>query len=98
MARGIGMAPDPIFDRFRPTPPAEKNVGGRERLVRAILGPTLLVVGLATLVGVLSLGGGVSATVVGLVAVVAGMRLTITARTQKCYLNERLGRNTYRPR
>lgn len=92
------MASRSLLDRLRPTPPAEKNVGGRERLVRAILGPALLVVGLATLLGGFTSVGGVPAIVVGLLAVVAGSRMTITARTQKCYMNERIGRNTYRPR
>lgn len=92
------MASRSLLDRLRPTAPAEKNVGGRERLVRAILGPALLVVGLATFVGGFSPGAGVPVIAVGLLAVVAGSRMTITARTQKCYMNERIGRNTYRPR
>ncbi|APW99911.1 hypothetical protein CHINAEXTREME_19990 [Halobiforma lacisalsi AJ5] len=73
--------------------PAEKNVGGLDRLLRLIVGPVLLVVSVAAAVGVIA----VSPVLVALGAIV-GLILTVTGLTQKCPLNGRLGMNTYRGR
>ncbi|MDX1745139.1 MAG: DUF2892 domain-containing protein [Halobacteriales archaeon] len=84
--------------RFRPIPLPEKNVGGRERVVRGVLGPTFVLLGIASVFGVITLAAGVVGTFLGVLVLVAGLRMTITAKTQKCYMNDWIGRNTYRPK
>lgn len=85
-----------VIERIRQVKPTEKNVGGTERLVRATVGPALIVVGVASLGGVLSLAAGTVGVVLAAVLVLAGARMTFTAITQKCYVNALLGRNTCR--
>lgn len=85
------------LSRIRSAGPGEKNVGGTERLVRGTLGPALIAIGVASMVGVLALSWGTARFALGGLLVAAGLRMTQTAITQKCYLNERLGRNSYRP-
>lgn len=74
----------------------EKNVGGYDRYARAVVGPVLLIVGLAALGGVVTLAAGTLGLVVAAAAAVVGAILTVTAATQKCPLNRMLGLNTYR--
>jgi hypothetical protein len=74
----------------------EKNVGGYDRIARAVVGPVLVVVGLAALGGFLTLAAGLTGTVVAAVLVLVGLVLSVTAVTRKCPLNRALGLNTYR--
>ncbi|AUV84079.1 DUF2892 domain-containing protein [Salinigranum rubrum] len=66
-----------------------KNVGGIDRKARLVVGPLLLLVGIAAFVGALPLGtlGGVASLVVGAV-------LTVTGAVQRCPLNALLGVDT----
>lgn len=71
----------------------EKNVGGYDRIARAILGPVLVVVALAGLAGLLV--ETTTALMVGFVVVlVVGAILGVTAYTQECIVNQTLGINT----
>lgn len=63
--------------------PAEKNVGGIHRTGRNVLAPVLVVLGLGVLTGWLSVAPGLAGTLVGAVAVLAGVISFIEARTQK---------------
>ncbi|MFC7079748.1 YgaP family membrane protein [Halorussus caseinilyticus] len=69
----------------------QKNVGGFDRTVRLILGPVLLVVVLAWLLGAIALELWLAA-----VALLVGAILTVTGLTQKCPANSLLGMNTFR--
>ncbi|ELZ87594.1 hypothetical protein C453_04549 [Haloferax elongans ATCC BAA-1513] len=73
----------------------EKNVGGYDRIARAILGPVLIIVGAAALAGFLTIAAGTLGLVIAGVALVVGAVLATTAITQKCPLNDALGFNTY---
>jgi hypothetical protein len=66
-----------------------KNVGGTDRNARLVVGPLLLIVGLAAVLQLFSLG------TLGTVAVLAvGAILTVTGATQRCPLNTLLGVDT----
>ncbi|WP_380680344.1 YgaP family membrane protein [Salinigranum sp. GCM10025319] len=66
-----------------------KNVGGMDRKARLVVGPLLLVVGIAAILQLFSLG------TLGTIAVLAvGAILTVTGATQRCPLNTLLGINT----
>ncbi|MFC7096973.1 YgaP family membrane protein [Halobaculum marinum] len=71
--------------------PSEKNVGGWDRTVRLVVGPILLIVAAAALLGVVTLGPVVIAA-----SALVGLVLTVTGAVQKCTLNSLLGLNTYR--
>jgi hypothetical protein len=76
----------------------EKNVGGYDRIARLVVGPVLVLVGVAGAAGFLSLAVfGISTLVVGVLALLVGAILTVTGVTQKCPLNSVLGFDTYRP-
>ena len=74
----------------------QKNVGGYDRSARFVLGPVLIVLGVAAFSGVLTLAAGTVGLVLAGVAVLIGAVLTVTAATQKCPLNTVIGLNTYR--
>jgi len=63
-----------------------KNVGGRDRLVRGVLGVTLLAVALGAFV--------TNRQTIGLVSGLAGLGLSFNAATQFCGLNALLGIDT----
>jgi uncharacterized membrane protein HdeD (DUF308 family) len=66
-----------------------KNVGGLDRKARLVVGPLLLLVGIAALLQLFPLG------TVGVVAVLAvGAILTVTGAVQRCPLNALLGVDT----
>ena len=67
----------------------EKNVGGLDRILRLVLGPVLLVVSGAALLGLFVLN-----PILAGVALVVGAVLTVTGLTQKCPANSLLGMNT----
>ncbi|AHZ22421.1 DUF2892 domain-containing protein [Haloferax mediterranei ATCC 33500] len=72
----------------------EMNVGGYDRIVRAILGPVLIIVGAAALAGVVPAMTGTLGLVVAGAALLVGAVLAATAVTQKCPMNKALGINT----
>jgi hypothetical protein len=74
----------------------EKNVGGYDRTARFVVGPILVLVGLAALGGLFTLAAGTLGLVLAAVALLVGLVLATTAVTQKCPLNRALGLNTYR--
>ncbi|MBX0346729.1 YgaP family membrane protein [Haloarcula pellucida] len=74
----------------------EKNVGGFDRTARFVVGPILFLVGIAALGGVLTLAAGTIGLVLGGLALLVGLVLTVTAVTQKCPLNSVIGLDTYR--
>lgn len=74
----------------------EKNVGGYDRIARFVLGPILVVVGAASLAGLLTLAAGTVGLALAGVLLLVGLVLSVTAVTQKCPLNSLLGLNTFR--
>ena len=69
----------------------QKNVGGLDRTARLVVGPVLLLVALAWLLGALALE-----LWLGAVVLLVGAILTVTGLTQKCPANSILGMNTFR--
>ncbi|PCR88989.1 YgaP family membrane protein [Natrinema ejinorense] len=74
----------------------QKNVGGFDRGARIVVGPVLVLIGIAALGGLLSLTAGALGLALAAIALVGGAVLTTTAATQKCPMNARLGIDTYR--
>lgn len=74
----------------------KRNVGGYDRIARFVVGPILLVAGLAAFAGLLTLAAGPLGLVFAGAAVLVGAVLLVTATTQKCPLNLVIGMNTYR--
>ncbi len=74
----------------------EKNVGGYDRIARFVVGPVLIVVGIAALAGFLTVAAGIVGTVLAVVIALIGGVLLTTAVTQKCPLNRALGLDTFR--
>ncbi|MGM0605940.1 MAG: YgaP family membrane protein, partial [Halobacteriota archaeon] len=68
-----------------------KNVGGYDRLGRLIVGPILVVVGLAGFGGVVPIG-----TVGSVLALFVGLVFVATGYLQSCAVNRLLGIDTYR--
>lgn len=67
----------------------EKNVGGNDRIARIVVG---LVVGLA---GIAALAGLWAVNIwIGVLALVVGAILLVTAATQRCPINEAAGIDT----
>ncbi|WP_135302149.1 YgaP family membrane protein [Haloarcula amylovorans] len=64
-----------------------RNVGGYDRIGRAVFGPLLLVVGASILLEVVSLDSGPPGTAVGVLALAVGVVFLLTAATQWCPLN-----------
>jgi len=83
-------------DRLREVKAGKKNIGGSERVVRAVVGPSLLLVGIAGLVGTGTFAPGLAGTAVAVVLGIAGLRMSQTAITQRCYVNALLGRDSCR--
>ena len=75
-----------------------KNVGGYDRIVRFVVGPVLVLVGAASLVGLITLAAGTLGVVFAAGVLLVGAVLTVTAVTRKCPLNSVLGFDTYRGR
>jgi hypothetical protein len=67
----------------------ETNVGGYDRTARLIIGPILLLLGIAALVEIIRLG-----TTLGIIVLVLGAVFTVTGVSRKCILNQLLGVNT----
>lgn len=73
----------------------KKNVGGYDRMVRFVVGPVLLVVGLAGLGGLLTLATGTIGVALAVAALLVGAVFIVTATVQRCPLNRALGIDTY---
>jgi hypothetical protein len=75
----------------------EMNVGGFDRTLRLVLGPTLILV---AAVGFYGIEGFALVTTLelalGVVAVLVGLVFTVTGITRKCPINRALGIDTYR--
>lgn len=82
--------------RLQAVKDGEKNVGGVERLLRGTVGPALVLLGVAAFAGLVSLAGGVAGLALAGLSVLAGVRMTQTALTQRCYMNAVIGRNSCR--
>lgn len=67
----------------------KENVGGADRVMRAVAGPALLALGYAR-------WGGSTGSLPGLLAMLGGALVTETAVTRVCPLNEALGVDTAR--
>ena len=74
----------------------EKNVGGADRTVRLVVGPLLVLAGLASLAGLVTLATGTFGAVAAAVLFVVGAVVTYTGVTRKCFLNAALGFDTFR--
>jgi hypothetical protein len=86
------------MERVRAVRAGRKNVGGPERIARAVVGPGLVAGGLAALVGVLAVPAGATGLAVAVLAIAAGARMTLTAVTRRCYVSALLGRDSHRGR
>jgi len=74
----------------------KKNVGGLDRTARLILGPILVLVGVAVAAGFLDIGlVGTLGLAVTAIILVAGAIFVITGTTQKCPANKVAGINTH---
>jgi len=67
----------------------EKNVGGFDRTWRLVLGPVLVLVGIAAFSGFVSLSATVAA-----IALIAGGVFTATGVLRMCFINRLLGIDT----
>ncbi|MFC7020630.1 MULTISPECIES: YgaP family membrane protein [Haloarcula] len=74
----------------------QKNVGGIDRIARLVLGPVLLIVGVAAISGILTITAGTTGLVVAALLLVVGAVFTVTGLTQTCPLHSILGFNTFR--
>ncbi|MFB6079737.1 MAG: DUF2892 domain-containing protein [Haloferacaceae archaeon] len=73
----------------------QRNVGGSDRLVRLVVGSVALVVGAASLGGLVTFAAGAPGVAAGVILVPVGGVLTITALTRTCLLYTVLGIDTY---
>ena len=69
----------------------KKNVGGFDRTWRLVGGTLLAIIGVAALVGAISIG-----TVLPILLVVFGVVFFATGVVQKCVINRLVGLDTYR--
>lgn len=74
----------------------ERNVGGYDRIARLVVGPVLVVLGAASLAGILAPATGTLGLALAVGALLVGAVLTVTGVTQRCPLNDLVGLNTYR--
>lgn len=76
----------------------QKNVGGMDRIARLVLGPVLVVVGVAGYAGMVALAvGPVPQALASVLVFLVGAILAVTGYVQVCPINRVLGLNTYRP-
>lgn len=75
----------------------QKNVGGTDRIARLVIGPILILAGVAGYAGLLALAvGPVPGALAAGVVLLVGAVLLVTGAVQQCPLNSVLGFNTYR--
>jgi hypothetical protein len=75
----------------------EKNVGGFDRNARLVVGPILLLLGVAVLGDLVTVVAGTTGLAIGVVAALVGAVLLVTGLSRTCPLNSVLGIDTYRP-
>lgn len=74
-----------------------ENVGGMDRIARLLVGPILVLVGVAGYAGIFALAvGPLPQALTSILVVLVGGILVVTGLVQKCPLNRVLGFNTYR--
>lgn len=74
----------------------QKNVGGIDRIARLVIGPVLILAGIAGYAGLLALAvGPVSQALTSVVVLLVGTVLLVTGLVQRCPLNRLLRFNTY---
>lgn len=75
----------------------EKNVGGYDRIARLVVGPILLLAGIASYAGLLTLAvGPVPQALASVIVFLVGAILLVTGLVMKCPLNRVLGIDTTR--
>jgi hypothetical protein len=75
----------------------KKNVGGIDRVARLVIGPVLILVGIAGYAGLLTLAvGPLPQALTAVMVFLVGTILLVTGFVQKCPLNRVLGLNTHR--
>lgn len=75
----------------------EKNVGGFDRIARLVVGPVLLVAGIAGYAGWLGLAvGPVPQALAAVIAFLIGAVLVVTGAVQTCPMNRLVGIDTFR--
>jgi len=73
-----------------------KNVGGIDRTARLVIGPVLVLVGVAGYAGLLGLAfGPLPQALTSVLVFLVGTILLVTGLVQKCPLNRILGFDTY---
>ena len=74
----------------------KKNVGGRDRTARLVVGPILILAGIAGYAGLLGLAvGPLPQALTSILVFLVGTILLVTGAVQTCPLNRLLGVNTY---
>ena len=77
----------------------QKNVGGMDRIARLVVGPVLILVGIAGYAGLLALAvGPVPQALVSVIVLLVGAVLLVTGLVQRCPLNRLLRFDTYSPK
>ena len=75
----------------------QKNVGGLDRIARLVIGPILILVGVAGYAGLLVLAvGPLPQALTAVVAFLVGTILLVTGLSRTCPMNRLLGVNTNR--
>lgn len=74
----------------------KKNVGGTDRMARLVLGPVLIVAGIAGYAGLLPLAvGPLPQALTAVIVFVLGAILFATGLARRCLLNRLVGLDTY---
>ncbi|MEF8791600.1 MAG: DUF2892 domain-containing protein [Haloarculaceae archaeon] len=75
----------------------EKNVGGTDRIARLVIGPVLVLAGVAGYAGLLVLAvGPFPQALTSVIVFLVGGILLVTGLVRKCPLNRALGLDTHR--
>lgn len=75
----------------------KKNVGGMDRIARLVVGPALILAGIAGYAGLLALAvGPLPQALTSVIVLLVGTILLVTGVVGKCPLNRLLGLDTYR--
>lgn len=75
----------------------KKNVGGTDRIARLVIGPLLVLAGIAGYAGLLALAvGPLPQALTSVVVFLVGTILLVTGLVQRCPLNQLIGLDTYR--
>lgn len=75
----------------------KKNVGGMDRIARLVIGPVLVLAGIAGYAGFLALAvGPLPQALASVLVFLVGAILLVTGLVQKCPINQLIGLNTYR--